>query len=231
MAAIKAAQHGLKTALVEKSFLGGTCLNIGCIPTKGDAGLCGHAARNVRAARDFGITVEGVSSTSQKYWRARSGVVKQLRGGVEFLMKKNQITVFTAAGTLTGTQSIGLSGIQPEEITAEHIILATGSVPSRPPIPGMDGRNVVTSDEILFWPEVPQSLVVIGGGAIGLEFAFLFNVLGTKVTVLEALPHILPLEDEQIAAELAASLKKPGHHRAGGAPWCRGSRDDEAERW
>ncbi len=90
------------------------------------------------------------------------------------------------------------------------MILATGSVPSRPPIPGMDGSNVVTSDELVFWPEVPKSLAVIGGGAIGLEFAFFFNVMGTKVTVLEGLSHILPLEDEQIAAELATSLKRQG---------------------
>lgn len=209
VAAIKAAQQGLKTALIEKTFLGGTCLNIGCIPTKALLAAT-DMLRDMKNAREFGISAEGVSFDFAKMQARKERVVKQLRGGVEFLMKKNQITVFNAYGTLTGPHSIGLSSAEAEEIAAEHIILATGSVPSRPPIPGLEGRNVVTSDELLGWPEVPASLAIIGGGAIGLEFAFLFNVLGTKVTVLEGLPHILPLEDEQIAAELAGSLKRQG---------------------
>ena len=209
VAAIKAAQHGLNTALVEQRYLGGTCLNIGCIPTKvllASAGMW----RELRGARDFGITVEGMSFDFSKMMGRKERIVKQLRGGVEFLMKKNKVTVFNARGTLTGIDTIGLTGAQPEEIAADHIILATGSVPSRPPIPGMDGKNVLTSDDILCWPDVPKSLAVIGGGAIGLEFAFFFNALGAKVTVLEGLSHILPLEDEQVAAELAASLKRQG---------------------
>jgi len=209
VAAIKAAQHGLKTALIEQSFIGGTCLNLGCIPTKALLSSA-DALRNMKNARDFGISVEGIAFDFAKIQARKERIVKQLRGGVEFLMKKNQITVFNAHGTLSGTHSIELRGAQAEEIEAEHIILASGSEPSRPPIPGMEGRNVVTSDEILGWPEVPASLAVIGGGAIGLEFAFFFNVMGAKVTVLEGLPHILPLEDEQIATELATSLKRQG---------------------
>jgi dihydrolipoamide dehydrogenase len=125
-------------------------------------------------------------------------------------MKKNAITVFIGAGSLTGTNSLGIAGDEAREITASNIVLASGSTPSRPPIPGMDGANVVTSDEILFWPEVPATLAVIGGGAIGLEFAYFFNVLGSKVTVVEALPHILPAEDDQVAAELTTALKRQG---------------------
>jgi dihydrolipoamide dehydrogenase len=209
VAAIKAAQHGLKVALVEKSFMGGTCLNVGCIPTKALLASA-EVLRSAKSARDFGVTVEGVTFDFTKMMARKDRVVKQLRSGVEFLMKKNAITVYNGAGTLTGAHAIGVANDQQEEITANNIILASGSTPSRPPIPGLNGENVVTSDEILFWKEVPASLIVIGGGAIGLEFAFFFNTLGTKVTVLEGLAHILPLEDEQVAGELAASLKKQG---------------------
>ena len=209
VAAIKAAQNGKKVALVEKSFLGGTCLNIGCIPTKALLAAA-EVLRSAKSARDFGVTIEGVSYDFGKMMARKERVVKQLRGGVEFLMKKNAITVYNGAGALTGTHAIGIANEQQEEITADALILATGSVPSRPPIPGLDGANVVTSDEILFLPEVPATLTVIGGGAIGLEFAYFFNTLGTKVNVLEGLGHILPLEDEQIAAELTTSLKRQG---------------------
>jgi dihydrolipoamide dehydrogenase len=204
VAAIKAAQHGLKTALVEQSFLGGTCLNVGCIPTKALLAAA-ETYKSVRGAREFGITVEGVSFDFSKIMGRKERIVKQLRSGVEFLMKKHAITVFNGRGALTGASTIGVND---DEISAEHIILATGSTPSRPPIPGLDGANVVTSDEILFWPEVPGSLAVIGGGAIGLEFAYFFNALGCKVTVLEGLAHILPLEDDGIAAELTTALKR-----------------------
>jgi dihydrolipoamide dehydrogenase len=209
VAAIRAAQYGKKVALIEKSFLGGTCLNVGCIPTKVLLASA-ELLHSIKGARDFGITVEGVSFDFAKMLARKERVVKQLRSGVEFLMKKNAITVFNGAATLTGPHSIGVANAQQEVLSADAIILATGSVPSRPPIPGLDGTHVLTSDEILFWPEIPPTLTVIGGGAIGLEFAYFFNTLGSKVTVLEGLSHILPLEDEQIAAELAASLKKQG---------------------
>ncbi|MHB9023231.1 MAG: dihydrolipoyl dehydrogenase [Armatimonadota bacterium] len=209
VAAIKAAQHGLKTALVEKAFMGGTCLNVGCIPTKALLASA-DAWRTVQGARDFGLAVEGASFDFTKIMARKERIVKQLRGGVEFLMKKNAVTVYNASGTLTGTHALGVSGETEQEITARALLLASGSVPSRPPIPGMDGANVVTSDDIVFQQEVPGSLTVIGAGAIGLEFAYLFNTLGTKVTVLEALPHILPQEDEQIATELHTALKRQG---------------------
>ena len=209
VAAIKAAQHGLKVALVEKTLLGGTCLNVGCVPTKA---LLASAEmwRSLKNARDFGVTVEGAAFDFAKMLARKERIVKQLRGGVEFLMKKNNVTVLNGAGTLTGPHAIGIAGAETQEITADTLILASGSVPSRPPIPGLDGANVVTSDEILFWPNVPASLAIIGGGAIGLEFAFFFNALGAKVTVLEALPQILPQEDAQVAAELTSSFKRQG---------------------
>lgn len=209
VAAIKAAQHGLKVALIEKQFLGGTCLNVGCIPTKALLAAA-EVLKTAKSARDFGVNIDAVSFEMPKMMARKERVVKQLRGGVEFLMKKNAVTVFHGIGSLTGPHAIGIAGETEQEITANHLILASGSVPSRPPIPGLDGANVVTSDEIIFWQEVPASLAVIGGGAIGLEFAYFFSALGTKVTVLEGLAHILPLEDEQIAAELAASFKRQG---------------------
>jgi dihydrolipoamide dehydrogenase len=209
VAAIKAAQQGKKVALVEKQYMGGTCLNVGCIPTKALLAAA-DTVRTIKGARDFGITVDGMSIDFPKVMARKDRVVKQLRSGVEFLMKKNAVTVYTGAGTLTGAHSIGVAGEAEAEFTAEAVILASGSVPSRPPIPGIDGARVVTSDEILFWPDVPKSLTVIGAGAIGLEFALFFNTMGSKVTVLEALPHVLPQEDEQIAAELAQSMKRQG---------------------
>jgi len=209
VAAIKAAQHGLSTALIEKNFLGGTCLNVGCIPTK-ILLAAAEVLKSAKGAREFGVTVEGVSFDFAKMLQRKERLVKQLRSGVDFLMKKNQITVFSGAGQLTGPHTLGIAGERAWEITARNIILASGSVPSRPPIPGLDGARVVTSDEILFWPEVPATLAVIGGGAIGLEFAYFFNALGSKVTVLEGLSHILPLEDEQVAAELTSCLKRQG---------------------
>jgi len=209
VAAIKAAQRGLKVALVEKQYLGGTCLNVGCIPTKALI-ACAEELRSIKSARDFGITVEGVSFDYAKMLARKDRVVKQIRGGVEYLMKKNGITVYNGAGTLTGPHSIGIVNAEQQEITADALILATGSIPARPPIPGLDGDRVVNSDSLLEWPEVPGSIAIIGGGAIGLEFAFYYNALGSTVTVLEAQPHILPLEDEQIAAELHTSLKRQG---------------------
>lgn len=216
VAAIKAAQHGLKVALVEKEYLGGTCLNVGCIPTKALISSA-EAYREMKSARDFGITVEAVSFDYGKILARKDRVVKQIRSGVEFLMKKNQITVITGAGTLTGPHSIGIANAEGQEITADYLILASGSEPARPPIPGSDGANVVNSTSLLAVPEVPQSMAIIGGGAIGVEFAFFFNALGTKITLLEALPHILPLEDEQIAGELATSLKRQGITSIAGA--------------
>jgi dihydrolipoamide dehydrogenase len=209
VAAIKAAQHGKSVALVEKSYLGGTCLNVGCIPTKALLAAA-EVLRLAKSARDFGVQIDGVSYDFAKMLARKERVVKQLRSGVEFLMKKNAITVYTGAGALTGTHTIGIANAQAQEISAEYLILASGSVPSRPPIPGLDGAQVVTSDAILSLSEVPATLAVIGGGAIGLEFAYFFNTLGCKVTVLEGLAHILPQEDDQIAAELASSLKKQG---------------------
>lgn len=206
VAAIKSAQKGLRTAIVEKSFIGGTCLNIGCIPTKALLASA-EAWASVRSMRDFGITIEGASFDFTKIMNRKERVVKQLRGGVEFLMKKNGIDIYAGSGTLSSPNSISVNN---EILTAEYIILATGSAPSRPPIPGLDGVNVITSNEMLGLEKLPESMIVIGGGAIGIEFAYLCNTLGTKVTLLEGLEHILPQEDEQIATELTSSLKKKG---------------------
>lgn len=209
VAAIKAAQSGLSVALVEKSWLGGCCLNVGCIPTKSLLAAA-EAVRSAKNARDFGVTVEGVSFDFTKIMSRKERVVKQLRSGVEFLMKKNEITVYQGAGQLLSTSEIGVADADETQLSATSIVLASGSVPSRPPIPGADGANVVTSDELLFWKEVPKRLLVIGGGAIGLEFAYFFNTLGSKVTVLEGLAQILPQEDSEIAQELTKSLKRQG---------------------
>ncbi len=207
VAAIKAAQHGLKTALIEKGFLGGTCLNVGCIPTKALLASA-EVYREAQHAADFGVKCEGVSYDFTKIMSRKERVVKQLRGGVELLMKKHCITVYSGAGQLIDANTLGVAVDGGMEVKADSIILATGSVPACPPIPGCGGANVINSDQILSWPDVPKSLTVIGGGAVGLEFAYFFNTLGTKVTLLEALPQILPAEDTQIAAELTSALKR-----------------------
>jgi dihydrolipoamide dehydrogenase len=211
VAAIKAAQGGLKTALVEQRFLGGTCLNVGCIPTKALLASA-DAWRTIKSARDFGISVAEAAFDFAKIMGRKDRVVKQLRGGVEFLMKKHAITVLNGTGALTGPHGIGvtLAAGGEQEISAVSLILASGSVPARPPIPGLDGAGVVTSDEILALPARPATLAVIGAGAIGVEFAYFFNALGTKVTILEALPRVLPVEDTALGEELAAALKRQG---------------------
>ena len=159
VAAIKASQRGLKTAIIEKQFFGGTCLNIGCIPTKALLASA-ETYKSFKKARDFGITVEGtVGFDFSKIMARKERVVKQLRGGVEFLMKKNNINILAGLGTLVNANTIKITNDEGEaEITAENIILATGSVPSRPPIKGIDGDKVLTSDELLFIENIPRRL-------------------------------------------------------------------------
>ena len=208
VAAIRAAQLGLKTALVEKENVGGVCLNWGCIPTK-------VLLRNAevvslfRRARDFGVTVEGLSyDFSQAFKRSRR-VANRLVKGVEFLLKKNGVEVIRGEGRLAAVDTVV---IQPEgrELKADHVIVATGSRPKS--LPGMvvDGERVITSRQALALTEVPQSLIIIGAGAIGVEFASIYRPYGCQVTLVEMLPQVLPLEDAEIAKVLARSLTKQG---------------------
>jgi dihydrolipoamide dehydrogenase len=210
VAAIRASQMGLKTAVVERdAATGGTCLLRGCIPTKALL----HTADvfdEIKHAKDYGINVDGVSLDFAAVQNRKNRIVNRLSKGIEgYLFKKNKITLFKGQGRLEGGRTVIVKGEGGEtKIKTKNIILATGSKPRS--IPGLtpDGKSIITSDEILQIDRVPKSLVVIGAGAVGIEFASIFARFGATVTVIEMLPRVLPLEDEEISAEAAKLLRK-----------------------
>lgn len=204
-AALFAAKLGLHTALVEKDFVGGTCLNRGCIPTKALL----HASSVYEEAKngaDLGITAEPSYDLSAIY-AYKQQVVEKLRGGVEGLLKSAKVTVLSGVGTLSAEHTVTVGETS---YTAENVLLATGSVPARPPIPGLDLPGVLTSDELLSGVAPFKSIVIIGGGVIGMEFATFFNDLGVDVTVVEGLDRLLPLLDKELGQNLSMIMKKRG---------------------
>ena len=204
--AIRCAQLGLKAALIENRELGGTCLNRGCIPTKALL----HAAEvydEIKGASVFGISVGEPSVDFAKTAAFKNAKVAQLRGGVEMLEKRNGVAVIRGTGKLTDVHTIAVDG---KNVTAGKIVLATGSAPAQPPIPGIKDKNVITSDEVLSMTTLPDSFVIIGGGVIGIEFATLFATLGKPVTVLEMLPTIMPGTDPEIVDIIKKVLAKRG---------------------
>ena len=211
-AALEAARvYKMKTALVEKSALGGTCLNRGCIPTKA---LLHSAAiwRQLKEADHCGISVSGMSADPEKMHQYKDEVTGRLRDGIAAMMKQQKVSVFSGAGMITDAHHVKVTSAgsgEERELETEYILIATGSVVSRPPIPGLDLPGVLTSDELLEKRDsIPEQLVIIGGGVIGMEFAFLYGSLGTKVTVIEALPRILANLDKEISQSLRMQLKK-----------------------
>lgn len=212
-AAIRAAQLGLTTALIERREAGGTCLNRGCIPTKAML----HSAQLYREAANFelfGLHTENTSFDWAKVHQRKSDVVVKLRTGIEQLIKANKIDFFNNSASILGKNDVQLD--QGEVIRGENILIATGSVPARPPIPGLDLPNVVTSDELLDDPHFTQSdslakeILIIGGGVIGVEFASVFSSFGCHVTIVEAMERILPTMDREISQSLNMVLKKRG---------------------
>lgn len=208
VAAIRAAQLGLATLLVEKEpLLGGTCLHRGCIPTKA---LLESATRleQARHGDDFGVVLDAAPRLDmQKVHKRKSSVVKRMAMGLDGLMKKNRITVATGVGALAGP---GRVRVGEAEHAVKHVILATGSVPAAPGLFPVDGVRVLTSDHMLEYPDVPARLVVVGAGAVGMEFASLYARYGSQVAVVEMLPRVLPLEDEEVSAEVERSFRKQG---------------------
>lgn len=211
VAAIRAAQLGLRTAVVERdpAGCGGTCLQRGCIPTKALL----HSAdlyADFKRAREFGIEADGLRLDLRAVMKRKSRIVTHLSKGIEsYLFKKNGVTLFKGRGHLVGPRTVAVTGEQGERtLSTRNILLATGSRPKA--LPGMtpDGKMILTSDDILQLEQVPKSLVVIGAGAVGIEFASIFARFGSEVTVVELLPRILPLEDEDISAEAAKLLSK-----------------------
>lgn len=211
VSAIKAAQLGIKTALVEKNKVGGTCLHQGCIPTK----VLLHSAdiyRKLLKAHEYGITFDKLGINYPQFHRRKESVVKRLFQGTQLLLKKNGVEVFEGEGQLTSAQNVlvKINGTGIVELTAKNVILATGSVPLIPHAIPRDGKYVLTSDDILLQEEIPKSIIIAGGGAVGVEFAYLYNTLGTKVTIIELLNDILPAEDRETSATLRKILTKRG---------------------
>nr|WP_319389077.1 dihydrolipoyl dehydrogenase [uncultured Cohaesibacter sp.] len=207
--AIRSSQLGLKTAIVEKSELGGICLNWGCIPTKAllRSAEIYHFMQN---AKDYGLSADNVSFDLQKVVERSRGVSKQLNSGVGFLMKKNKVTVIKGTAVLEGKGTLTVSGDDAGSYKAKHIILATGARPRV--LPGLepDGQLIWTYFNALKPDIMPKSLLVVGSGAIGIEFASFFNTMGADVTVVEMMPKILPVEDDEISAMARKSLEKQG---------------------
>ena len=212
VAAIRAAQLGLKTALVEKSpALGGTCLHVGCIPTKALL----YSAEVLDLARDagrFGVKTGEVRLDLAAVHKHKSDVVRRDAKGIEFLMKKNGITVYQGHGRLKGSGAVEVAtrdGAR-QLLPSKNVVLATGSVPKKLPGLKVDGTRVVTSTEALALEFVPRTLMILGAGAVGVEFASIYARFGSAVTLVEMLPRVLPIEDEESSAELHKAFKKRG---------------------
>ena len=209
-AAFEAADLGMKTALVEKEEPGGTCLNHGCIPTKALL----HAAelyRSMKEAETAGVSAKEILYDPQKMQARKRDVVLQLRKGIEDTAKRKKVELIRGFGTICGEGRVTVRTAEGEQtLSAGRILIATGSRPVKPPVEGIDLPGVVTSDELLENDRPIGSLVIIGGGVIGVEFAALYEALGTKVTVIEAMPQLLPNLDRELAQSLKMLMKKRG---------------------
>lgn len=209
VAAIRAAQLGAKTALVEKAELGGTCLNRGCIPTKALLAAT-EKIEEIHAAEKFGISVSGLSVDFPKMVKRKNAVVAQLQSGVSYLLRHHGVAVLQGFASFVNKNTVEVSqGEKKQTITAKKIIVATGSVPRKLQLSG-NTACTMTSDDILNIQDIPSNLVIIGGGIIGIEFATIFNNLGSKVTIVEILDRILPQMDSEIVNVLSTKLKQKG---------------------
>jgi dihydrolipoamide dehydrogenase len=216
VAAIRAGQlakeHGGTVVCIEREFLGGTCLNWGCIPSKA---MIAHAERyqHVQHAHEMGIQIEGSVRYDFAQMQARKDkIVQTLRNGIATLFKKNAVQLVQGTGRLTDPHTIEVTQADGSKrsIRAKNIILATGSSVMKIEIPGLEGENVWTSDDAVNAPFVPESMLILGAGAVGVEFAYVFNALGSKVTVVEIMPQILPAFDEEVAKEAERALSRQG---------------------
>ncbi|KAB3531099.1 dihydrolipoyl dehydrogenase [Alkaliphilus serpentinus] len=210
IAAIKAAMLGAEVTLLEKAKVGGTCLNAGCIPTK--ALLASAEKLNaIKEAEEFGISIDGkVNVNFEVMMERKDKTIEQMVKGIKFLLEKRKVRLLNGFGKLVEKNKIEvqLNDGSLEIIEADKIILATGSVPIIPPLFPYDGNKVITSNEALFLKEMPESLIIVGGGVIGCEFGQFFNKLGTKVTVIEMAEQLLPPEDKDTAKQLERAFKK-----------------------
>jgi dihydrolipoamide dehydrogenase len=210
VAAIRASQLGLKTAIIEKESLGGVCLNWGCIPTKA---LLKSAQVNeyIKHAKDYGIEATGTPQFDSVIKRSR-GVADKMSKGVQFLMKKNKIDVVMGFGKLVAKGKLEVSDKDGKKqiVEGKHIIIATGGRSRQLPAMPIDGKKIIGYREAMVLPQQPKSMIIVGSGAIGVEFAYFYNSMGTKVTIVEYLNRIVPVEDEDISKELEKQYKKAG---------------------
>ncbi len=206
VAAIRASQLGLKVAIVERELLGGICLNWGCIPTKALL-RSAEVFHQMKHAKDYGLVAEGISADLDAVVKRSRGVAKQLNQGVTHLMKKNKITVYMSEGKLTAPGKLEVNG---EALSAKHVIIATGARARDLPFAKADGNRVWTYRHAMTPKELPSKLLVIGSGAIGIEFASFYNDMGSEVTVVEMMDRIVPVEDADVSAFLEKALKKQG---------------------
>ena len=212
VAAIRAAQLGLKTGVIERENLGGICLNWGCIPTKS---LLKSALvyDYFKHAEDYGISLSGQAEPDFMAIIKRSRVVADgMSKGVQFLLKKNKVEVLTGTGKLTGQHKVEVTDTDGKKtsIDSDHIIIATGARSRELPNLKIDGKKIIGYRKALSLTELPESMLVVGSGAIGSEFAYFYNSIGTRVTLVEVLPNVVPLEDEEVSKQLERSFKKAG---------------------
>jgi dihydrolipoamide dehydrogenase len=211
VAAIRAAQLGLKTAIVEKESLGGICLNWGCIPTKALI-KSAQVFEYINHAADYGIKVSGSEADFGAIVKRSRDVADGMSKGIQFLMKKNKIDVLMGFGKLKNKDTVEVKAADGsvKNYNAKNIILATGGRSRELPNLQQDGKKIIGYRQAMVLPQQPKSMVVVGSGAIGCEFAYFYNALGTKVTIVEFLDNIVPVEDEDVSKQLARSFKKLG---------------------
>ena len=211
VAAIKGAQLGLSVGLIERDKVGGACLHKGCIPTKALIQST-HVYELFKRSKEFGIVTKGVSADFSGFHKRKQTIVNRLFGGVEHLLKKNKVDVLKGTGQIVspGKVLVKDGNKTKEEVSAKNIIIATGSSPVVFKGLPHDKENVLTSDDILEIKEIPSSLLIIGGGSVGIEFAYIYNALGCEVTVIEVMDEILPTSDKDVGSALRRCLSKKG---------------------
>jgi len=204
--AIRASQLGFKTAIVEKESLGGVCLNWGCIPTKALL-KSAQVFEYLKHAEDYGLKVEGADKDFDAVVKRSRGVAEGMSKGVQFLMKKNKIDVIEGFGKLKPGKKVDVDGT---EYSADNIIIATGARSRELPSLPQDGKKIIGYREAMTLKEQPKEMIVVGSGAIGCEFGSFYNAMGTEVTIVEYMPNIVPVEDEEVSKQFERSLKKAG---------------------
>ena len=208
--AIRASQLGFKTAIVEKESLGGVCLNWGCIPTKALL-KSAQVFEYLKHAQDYGLSIKEYDKDFDAVVNRSRNVAAGMSKGVQFLMKKNKIDVIEGHGKIVAGKKVAVTkGNKTEEYQAQHIIIATGARSRELPSLPQDGKKVIGYREAMTLPKQPKKLIVVGSGAIGIEFAYFYNAMGTEVTLVEYLDRIVPVEDEEVSKQLERSFKKSG---------------------